>query len=48
MMINPHPEVGALAFGGNVSGIAFDLTSVPESSSMVLALAIITVRRKRN
>jgi hypothetical protein len=34
---NPFSGAGALALGGNVSGIAFDLTSVPEPTTTILS-----------
>ena len=47
---NPYSGVGSLALGGNVSGVAFDLTCVPEPTSLALALAGVTIvasRRRR-
>jgi len=49
---NPYSGTGALALGGNVSGIAFDLSTVPEPSSAILAsfgaLLAISFRRRTN
>lgn len=35
---NPYSGTGALAIGGAVTGVAFDLTTVPEPSSALIAL----------
>jgi len=47
---NPHSGAGALALGSNVSGIAFDLRTVPEPGVAVLAVlgtCFGMVRRRR-
>jgi hypothetical protein len=47
---NPRSGSGSLALGGNVSGIVFDLNSVPEPSAVVLSgisIMALCLRRKR-